>query len=398
MTSVKRIDPRAAVSMLLLTFILPVTAAFGQGSETDIRIGKSIAFQSKILNRNLNISLYLPGDYGTSGTRYPVLYDPNDFLFKYDVGTVELLSLMNFIPRMIVVGTPGIQNGYVPTPLEQRGAEPTAADLTLKFYREELIPFIEKNYSTTNHRILCSHSVGGLLTMYALFTQPDLFSGYIASSPWFQTNDQYWLKNIDRMFKAESLQNKNLFMTVGRDEADLTLKTYTGLESWMNKKDLKGLRWKSVWFDGVDHGSMVGKSLYDGLLYLFDGWKIPDSVLLSGDVAKIESHVKTTATRFGGLDQTAIPENRLNALGYRFINEKSYDKAVAVLAYNARLYPNSANTYDSLAEAYLTKGDKENAIKYYKLAVEKNPGSSEFEKRLLESSKAKLKELGVEMN
>jgi hypothetical protein len=381
-----------------LIFILLIPVALGQPSETDIRLGKSIPFHSRVLNRDMNISLYLPSDYATGGTRYPVLYDPNDFLFKYDAGTVELLSVMTSMPRTIVVGTPGIQNGYVPTPYEQRGAESTAADLTLKFYREELIPFIEKNYRTANYRILYSHSVGGLFTMYTLFTQPDLFSAYIASSPWFQTNDQYWLKNIDRMFKAESLRDKTLFMTVGKDETDLTRSTYVELEKWMNSKDLKGLRWKSVWFEGVDHGSMVGKSLYDGLLYLFDGWKIPDSIMISGDIARIEGHVKTIAGKFEGLDQPAIPENRLNALGYRFINEKSFDKAIDILAYNVRLYPDSPNTYDSLGEAYLAKGDRESAIKYYKLAVEKNPGNSDNEKRILQNSKGKLKELGIDLN
>ncbi len=387
-------ERRMMILSLLLTLVLPIPAVSGQQNQTDIHLGKSIAFHSNVLNRDMSISLYLPSDYENGGTRYPVLYDPNDFLFKYDVGSVELLSVMNFIPRTIVVGTPGIQNGYVPTPYEQRGAEPAAADLTLKFYREELIPFIEKNYRVANHRILYSHSVGGLFTMYALFTQPDLFTGYIASSPWFQTNDQYWLKNIDRMFQAASLQNKTLFMTVGKEEAELTRNTYVALEKWMNKTDLKGLRWKSVWFEGVDHGSMVGKSLYDGLLYLFEGWKVPDSILVSGDVARIDGHVKAIAQKFAGLDQPALPENRLNALGYRFINEKSYDKAVEVLSYNVRLYPNSPNTYDSLAEAYLNKGDRENAIKYYKLAVERNPGNTDFEKRLLGVSRAKLEELG----
>ncbi len=128
------------------------------------------------------------------------------------------------------------------------------------------------------------------------------------------------------------------------------------------------------------------------------GSLIPDSVLISGEVAKIESHARATAAKFGGADLPALPENRLNALGYRFINEKSYDKAVDILAYNVRLYPRSPNTYDSLAEAYLTKGDKENAVKFYRLAIEKNPGNSDFEKRLLQSTKAKLKELGVEIN
>ena len=381
----------------LLTLSITNAAGLGQQNETDISIGKTVAFQSKILKRDLNISVYLPADYATSGLKYPVLYDPNDFLFRYDVGTVELLSLMTFIPRMIVVGTPGFQDGYVPTPFEQRGPEPAAADLTLKFFREELIPFIEKNYRASNYRILSSHSVGGLFTMYALFTQPDLFSTYIASSPWFQTNNQYWLKNIDKMFKAGSLQDKTLFMTVGKNETDLTRNTYIELEKWMNTKDLKGLRWKSVWFEGVDHGSMVGKSLYDGLLFSFDGWRVPESVLAAADITELENHAKEVARKFSGIELPVLPENRLNALGYRFLNEKAYDKAIDVLRYNVKLYPNSPNTYDSLGEAFLIKGDKENAVKYLKLAVEKNPGKTEYEKRILESSKDKLKKLGIEM-
>ena len=40
--------------------------------------------------------------------------------------------------------------------------------------------------------------------------------------------------------------------------------------------------------------------------------------------------------------------------------------------------------------------DKENAIKFYKSAVELNPGESDYAKRILLNSKTKLKELGVE--
>ncbi len=35
--------------------------------------------------------------------------------------------------------------------------------------------------------------------------------------------------------------------------------------------------------------------------------------------------------------------------------------------------PNSFNVYDSLGEAYMAKGDKENAIKNYKKSLELNP-------------------------
>jgi len=44
----------------------------------------------------------------------------------------------------------------------------------------------------------------------------------------------------------------------------------------------------------------------------------------------------------------------------------------------------------------LVTGDKENAIEYYQLAVELNPGKTEYEKRVLQNSKDKLAELGVE--
>lgn len=162
----------------------------------------------------------------------------------------------------------------------------------------------------------------------------------------------------------------------------------------MNKKDLKGLRWKSVRFEGVGHGSIVGKSLYDGLLYLFEGWRIPDSVLAAGEMARIEKHREQMAKKFPGLSQIPIPEERLNAVGYRLFNRKVYDRAVEILTYAVKTYPDSPNAYDSLADAYLLKNDKESAIKFYRLAVEKNPGNTALEKRILQNSRDKLKELG----
>ena len=46
--------------------------------------------------------------------------------------------------------------------------------------------------------------------------------------------------------------------------------------------------------------------------------------------------------------------------------KKNFDKYV-------ELYPEGTNPYDSMAEYYLTTGDKENAKKYYTMALEKYP-------------------------
>ncbi|RLC31074.1 hypothetical protein DRH13_03540, partial [Candidatus Woesebacteria bacterium] len=186
------------LSVLLFVAVSSKTT-MAQVEGDDVVIGQSLTMTSKILKGEVRVLISVPEGYNAGSTNYPVLYDMGSFNFTYDCGTVEMLANQIYIPNMIVVGVPGIQGGYVPTPFEERGEEPAAADLSVKFLREELIPFVEKNYRTNSFRILHGHSVGGLFTMYTLFNYPDLFTAYIAGSPWFQNNDQYWLKNIEKM-------------------------------------------------------------------------------------------------------------------------------------------------------------------------------------------------------
>ena len=48
-------------------------------------------------------------------------------------------------------------------------------------------------------------------------------------------------------------------------------------------------------------------------------------------------------------------------------------EAIALLKLNVELYPQSWNTYDCLAEAYMNAGEKELAIANYKKSIELNP-------------------------
>ncbi len=98
-------------------------------------------------------------------------------------------------------------------------------------------------------------------------------------------------------------------------------------------------------------------------------------MLRKADVDEIDNYVKTNTAKwakYGFEKSTIIPEPRLNALGYVLIRMKETDKAIGIFEYTVKLYPTSFNAHDSLAEGCLTLGDKEKAIKYYKLAVEVN--------------------------
>jgi CubicO group peptidase (beta-lactamase class C family) len=66
-------------------------------------------------------------------------------------------------------------------------------------------------------------------------------------------------------------------------------------------------------------------------------------------------------------------EPELNGLGYRLLAMKKVKEAIEVFKLNVEAYPQSSNVYDSLAEAYMTNGDKELAIKNYKRSLELNP-------------------------
>jgi predicted Zn-dependent protease len=56
-------------------------------------------------------------------------------------------------------------------------------------------------------------------------------------------------------------------------------------------------------------------------------------------------------------------EAEVNVYGYQLINEGKHDKAIEVLAMNTKKYPNSANAWDSLGEAYALKVIKPTPLK-----------------------------------
>jgi CubicO group peptidase (beta-lactamase class C family) len=69
----------------------------------------------------------------------------------------------------------------------------------------------------------------------------------------------------------------------------------------------------------------------------------------------------------------ALPEGAVNAWGYSLVEQGQLSDALAVFALNVRLYPTSANTYDSLAETYAALGDKKRATQHYARALQLNP-------------------------
>jgi tetratricopeptide (TPR) repeat protein len=79
-----------------------------------------------------------------------------------------------------------------------------------------------------------------------------------------------------------------------------------------------------------------------------------------------------------------LGEGELNRLGYTLLQGGRTDDAIAIFKQNVESFPESANPYDSLGEAYAAKGAKELAIKNYARSIQINPGNVNAIKRLQE--------------
>jgi tetratricopeptide (TPR) repeat protein len=69
-------------------------------------------------------------------------------------------------------------------------------------------------------------------------------------------------------------------------------------------------------------------------------------------------------------------ERTLNEFGYRRLSAGLADDAIALFKLNVEAFPGSANVYDSLGEAYATKGDRAAAIANYRKSLALDPANT----------------------
>ena len=86
-------------------------------------------------------------------------------------------------------------------------------------------------------------------------------------------------------------------------------------------------------------------------------------------------------------DEYFFSDRQLNAVGHYFLRENQVAQAIEIFEYNVELYPDVANSYVGLGEAYMMSGDRELAIENFRKALELDPDS--------DNAREKLSELGA---
>jgi len=92
-----------------------------------------------------------------------------------------------------------------------------------------------------------------------------------------------------------------------------------------------------------------------------------------GVEAAVADYRSLKARGFGDLYTS---EGDINTLGYRLLRQKRVPEAIEILKLNVEAYPNSANVYDSLGEAYLVSGNTAQAIQNYEKSLSLDPANT----------------------
>jgi predicted alpha/beta superfamily hydrolase len=263
-----------SISTFVLAFILQsFCVVFAQDHPA---ISDSI--YSGILKEERSIKVLLPDTYKPGSTeKYDVIYitdgewamDPFSFVYKFAQGE-------NFVPPAIIVAVPNkyINKAnqrdrdflpvHVPEPAISGGA-----DNFLSFFKNELIPYINKTYPANGTNSLYGHSYGGVFVLYALLSEPQLFESYFATDPPFRFNDDYLIKMAAK--KLENLPPNRILWLAGND---LTFKGQgiDRLDSVLRAKAPASLHWKMVTFPNETHNSVRLKAMYDGIKFSYSGY------------------------------------------------------------------------------------------------------------------------------
>jgi len=236
---------------------------------------------STATGRDYDVYVSTPTDYARNPTaRYPVLYVlDGQWDFKLLLSIQGGLFYDRFTPPIIIVGItyPGASPNYDSlratdlTPVAtSRLPGSGAAPRFLAFLRDRLIPFVETAYrADPRRRFLMGSSFGGLFTLYTLFSDPGLFSGYVAASPAVSYADRFAFAQESSYAAAHRELKARLYLAVGSLEPlSAPVQEFMGV---LRRRGYDGLTLQTRVVEGERHSGNKPEAFNRGLRFILTG-------------------------------------------------------------------------------------------------------------------------------
>ena len=188
----------------------------------------------------------------------------NRLTYSYEITPEMIIVAINNIERdkdMWPVNTK-----YYPEP-----RVPGAASF-LGFIREELLPYIDDSYRTTERGYICGQSLSSVFVLNTFLQQPGLFDSYIAISGAFPGCEEYFRKLTEKsMMQKDRFTGRKLFISNGlKDPLDPngTMHRQMGDFTKLLNREL-GDKISLKYMPYKNEGHVPFPSLYDALRFIY---------------------------------------------------------------------------------------------------------------------------------
>jgi predicted alpha/beta superfamily hydrolase len=366
--------------VLILTFVTS-SLSLAETTATDITVGKKIILQSKILNEDRPIRIYIPENIKDDEPLYVIYLLDGVEHFHTASGVIKSLIDYEQIPNAVLVGvdTTNRVRDYLPqvqgepktefqTFVKNKWPDAGQTDKFLKFVSDELMPYINSHYSTNGYNTLIGHSNAGTLALYTLVNQPELFNNYIAISPnsWWSDEE---LKNNITKYSKNPKGNQSLFISVASEGS----RFYTGVLNTLVNLEQQAptqLKWEYKHYPSFTHMGTILPALSDSLIHLFGDliFKVTDEHGKFADVSLITGYYQALSDKYGF--ELKIPRDVYVEFAHsqqKFGNTK---KAITTLKHFTTHYPNAAYSHMRLSQGYTANKQFKEAVTSMKHALE----------------------------
>jgi tetratricopeptide (TPR) repeat protein len=347
---------------LILVSLLTVCClqTYPQNDGDDIIIGKYRKLHSEVTNEDRTLLVWLPRSYDQSAISYPVvylLYGQNTSVYLLPAITAcDMLAASGVIPEMIIVGVASaeryrdyssISDGYI--------------ENTVRFFVDELFPFIYSNYRTLNYRIVIGPQAGAVFSFYALLNHPDLFHAYIIENPFVGQNREILFNMAGRFFNKNLTFNRFLYIKEEKDSNPVYVATASEFAEIMKSRTPKDFRF-CFSLEEPSGYFVPPVPVKNGLIKLFDKYKFPDTLRVK-NLNDIKCFYKNISKKYGV--DLAAPEHVLTIESDKLLSAGNYAELSELLEYMLSIYPKSLNALMRTGDIKRITGDYESAIKYY---------------------------------
>ena len=360
---------------LLILLVIYCFAFFSVSANADNTFPaqpQMLKVSSSLLTEPADFKVTLPASYQSKADkRYVVLVDLHPRSHGYLAGMEDWMSHNGGWPWLetIIVTAPDGHAGL--GELKTLAIKQQENQQFLDFMEQDLLPAIDKQYRTNGFRILNGFTGNATFSLYTLLNRPSLFNAYIAASP--VLDDNYAFVMADAAKKLAGMKGKPRFLFMSTSDSDFEqnqLADFAKLEAIIKANATDSLDYRIKRFDGTYYMTQPILATAYGIEAIFnDVHQVlkPDSTISCQGVAAILAHYKTLSNDKYGFDVPAI--DSLIALARSF---ETTDPAKAIDIYQQTLkaIPTAFEASHALASVYASQGQRTEAIKYEKQALE----------------------------